>query len=268
MGQSHGIAPRFFPFEARDEHDLDLIAQRTLDERLPEIEVVELLKTEYRQSDKLWRSLYTSFIQFKNAFEAARNFILFGEEDVDGPTGTTPNIVDRSPTPDIKDQVFRRDGNQCVACGYKYGLQFDHIQPFYFGGQTTVENGQTLCTWCNQFKADRYINFRDTQTDLPRPHSRLETYHIPDVEHATDMDRWESFIRRTVNFFYEAGVVYNVDLASRGERLRAWTVELYVGNDPEWIQPYLEDLAEKCREVRRKANASVIAPDEISVTGF
>jgi hypothetical protein len=267
MGQSHGIAPRFFPFEARQDHDLDLIAQRTLDERLPEPEVVQHLKTEYRQSDKLWRSLYTSFIQFKNAFEAARNFKLGLTDDIAMPGESTPEPEPRWFTEEQTAQMKKRDGAHCAACGHEYALQADHIRPFYFGGQTKLSNSQILCTWCNQFKADRYINFRDTQTDLPRPHSRLETYHIPNVEHATDMDRWESFIRRTVNFFYEAGAVCDVDIASRGERLRTWTVELYAGNDPDWIQPYLEDLAEKCRNVRREANASVIAPEQISVVG-
>ena len=48
-----------------------------------------------------------------------------------------------------KAQIFKRDGYRCVVCGLgeKDGVELhaDHIRPRDKGGESTVENGQTLC---------------------------------------------------------------------------------------------------------------------------
>jgi superfamily II DNA or RNA helicase len=268
MGQNGGRAPKFFPFEARDTHDLDRIAQRTLDERLIEPEIVQLLRTEYRQSDKLWQNLYPTFLNFRNAFEACRNRIMgigLDEDSDGGPGPITPDMPRRWFTEEERAQIFKRDDGVCVACGHKHALTADHIQPFYFGGQTVISNGQTLCTWCNKLKADRYINFIDELTDLPGPHSRLELYRAPKGEHAKDPEWLESFVRRSVNFFYEAGAVCEVELAQRGERFHHWSVSLYAGNDPKWIEPLLPELVACLRQAKNEAGYTA-APDTITVS--
>lgn len=52
--------------------------------------------------------------------------------------------------------ILERDGYKCVICGRgtKDGveLQVDHIKPKYLGGQSTIENGQTLCAQHNFIK--------------------------------------------------------------------------------------------------------------------
>ncbi len=40
----------------------------------------------------------------------------------------------------IKDEVRKRDGNQCRACGSTENLHFDHVKPFAKGGKDTVRN--------------------------------------------------------------------------------------------------------------------------------
>ncbi|MBS1982797.1 MAG: HNH endonuclease, partial [Bdellovibrionales bacterium] len=49
----------------------------------------------------------------------------------------------------VKHRVWRAAGGKCTGCGSKHRLQFDHIQPFALGGDSTVENIQLLCSSCN-----------------------------------------------------------------------------------------------------------------------
>lgn len=50
-------------------------------------------------------------------------------------------------TPEQKETIFKRDGYKCVECGrgLKDGVEIhaDHIKPRDFGGESTIENGQT-----------------------------------------------------------------------------------------------------------------------------
>jgi len=55
----------------------------------------------------------------------------------------------------VKEEVLARDNWQCVMCGKKEDLQFDHIIPYSKGGSNTAENLQILCAPCNKKK---YIN--------------------------------------------------------------------------------------------------------------
>ena len=55
-----------------------------------------------------------------------------------------------------KEAILKRDGYKCVICGRgkKDGvdLHIDHIKPKDFGGEATIENGQTLCSQHNFIK--------------------------------------------------------------------------------------------------------------------
>jgi hypothetical protein len=55
----------------------------------------------------------------------------------------------------VKLAVWKRDNGQCVICGSKKNLHFDHIIPFSKGGSSLVaENIQLLCAKCNIAKKD------------------------------------------------------------------------------------------------------------------
>ena len=60
----------------------------------------------------------------------------------------------------LRYQVLKRDNFKCCACGASPAkepsveLHIDHIIPWSKGGETTLENLQTLCSKCNIGKSD------------------------------------------------------------------------------------------------------------------
>jgi len=79
-----------------------------------------------------------------------------------------PNFIQNRKLEDFtanqKKQILERDGYKCVICGKgtKEGveLHIDHIKPKDFGGEATIENGQTLCSQHNFMKK----NLKQTET--------------------------------------------------------------------------------------------------------
>lgn len=67
-------------------------------------------------------------------------------------------------TVEQKETIFRRDGYKCVVCGrgLREGVEIhaDHIKPRDSGGESTIENGQTLCAQHNFQKK----NYKQTET--------------------------------------------------------------------------------------------------------
>jgi len=71
-----------------------------------------------------------------------------------------PQVVNKKELHDFtaaqKAAILKRDGYKCVQCGMgkKEGavLHVDHKIPKDFGGEATIENGQTLCSRCNFLK--------------------------------------------------------------------------------------------------------------------
>lgn len=60
----------------------------------------------------------------------------------------------------LRYQVLKRDNFKCCACGASPAknpaveLHIDHIIPWSKGGETTIDNLQTLCSKCNLGKSD------------------------------------------------------------------------------------------------------------------
>lgn len=69
---------------------------------------------------------------------------------------TTP----RFPSPRLRFRVLQRDKFTCIKCGRSptnedgVKLHVDHIKPYSKGGETVIENLQTLCEKCNIGKGD------------------------------------------------------------------------------------------------------------------
>ncbi len=61
--------------------------------------------------------------------------------------------VVREPIPEsVRLFVWQRDRGQCVKCGSRERLEFDHIIPVASGGSNTERNVQLLCEPCNRTK--------------------------------------------------------------------------------------------------------------------
>ncbi len=55
---------------------------------------------------------------------------------------------------DVRQRVFQRCGGQCVECGARDYLEFDHVIPVARGGSNSDNNIQLLCRRCNSKKSD------------------------------------------------------------------------------------------------------------------
>ena len=61
----------------------------------------------------------------------------------------------RDPSMKLRFEILKRDNFKCCACGSSPAkdpaveLHIDHIIPWSRGGETTIENLQTLCSICN-----------------------------------------------------------------------------------------------------------------------
>jgi 5-methylcytosine-specific restriction endonuclease McrA len=53
-----------------------------------------------------------------------------------------------------RQNIFRRDGNQCQYCGSTKDLTLDHVLPRSKGGKSSWENLITACKSCNSKKGD------------------------------------------------------------------------------------------------------------------
>ncbi len=56
---------------------------------------------------------------------------------------------------DVKGQVWAKCKGQCMYCGLRHCLDYDHIVPYSKGGPNTVDNLQLLCRDCNVRKGAR-----------------------------------------------------------------------------------------------------------------
>lgn len=82
----------------------------------------------------------------------------------------------------LRTEVLERDNYTCQMCGYAAGQKFvdgevvrleaDHILPLAEGGQTTVDNLQTLCSRCNAGK--KSVAAYSVQDDMVSIVLRLE----------------------------------------------------------------------------------------------
>lgn len=55
----------------------------------------------------------------------------------------------------LKAQVHEKYNYQCVSCGTNKDLSCDHIVPESKGGETELDNLQTMCRSCNSSKGSK-----------------------------------------------------------------------------------------------------------------
>lgn len=108
----------------------------------------------YRRHFHTWTNALKSFITYINDSER-ENDTDENNSAIDFSHKTSRDINLR-----LRFKVFQRDNFKCCICGrlpattQGLELQVDHIKPWSKGGETTLENLQTLCRDCNLGKSD------------------------------------------------------------------------------------------------------------------
>ncbi|MBQ3285561.1 MAG: HNH endonuclease [Ruminococcus sp.] len=116
-----------------------------------------------------WRKALEAFVEYINNEEQDEADTL---EEVDQSDISETNIVasetdlsykhqtQREPNLRLRFLVMQRDNFKCCACGASPAkdpsveLHIDHIIPWSKGGETVMDNLQTLCSKCNLGKSD------------------------------------------------------------------------------------------------------------------
>lgn len=262
--------PRFFNFEERDKHDLDLVAEELIAKDLSRRQEDDALRLEFNRLDRYWQVLYITYELFKSQYNACVERLLHARRHGTNSENhvikvRTSSPPDQEPSDELKRQVKERDGG-CVCCGSNLNrnLNVDHIVPKYFGGNNILDNLQTLCSKCNQLKGTDRINFRDCQTDLTMPPERLPKFDTPTGTKAGTPESWAEFLKRVINFFYQCNAVHAITIGKRGDSFYNWSVELNAGNDPRWLEPHLKGLL--IRIVEAKETGGYAIPTSITVS--
>lgn len=76
----------------------------------------------------------------------------------------------------IRTAVLQRDQHQCLACGSADHLTIAHILPVSRGGNSDIENLQTLCVSCGKDIHGSEVNFRKPFTKEWCSHCGREHY--------------------------------------------------------------------------------------------
>lgn len=268
IAQTNNV-PRFFDFEERKLHDLDLVAEEFIDKELSRKQEDDAVRLEFNRQDRYWQVLYITDELFKSQYNACVERLLHARRHGVEPENHTIKVKtssppDQEPSSELKRQVLERDGG-CLCCGSNNGryLQVDHILSRYFGGNNILDNLQTLCNKCNQLKGTDRVNFLDCQTDLTMPPAVLPEFETPTGVKAGAPESWAEYICRTFNFFYRCSAVHCVTIGKRGDSFYNWRIELKAGNDPRWLEPHLENLLNHICEAKETGGYAI--PTSITV---
>ncbi len=102
-----------------------------------------------------WRKALAAFIDYVNDVSKDVSSVTPAIINTTSPIKTSRNINHR-----LRFLVLKRDNFKCCACGASpakdpsVDLHIDHIIPWSKGGETTIDNLQTLCSKCNLGKSD------------------------------------------------------------------------------------------------------------------
>lgn len=113
-----------------------------------------------KEFKKTWYEICLEFVSWKSG--ATIEEIAQESRALPKPASDLKHRTNRSISLSLRYDVLKRDNFKCVVCGKSpallHGIQLhiDHIIPWSKGGETEIENLQTLCSECNLGKSDKY----------------------------------------------------------------------------------------------------------------
>lgn len=113
----------------------------------------EFSQTPYNRRFGSWTSALEAFIKYANTAN-------FDSPSAEVEQNSTKRKTGRDPSLRLRWHVLKRDKFKCCACGSspaidpKVELHVDHILAWSNGGETVLENLQTLCLKCNLGKSN------------------------------------------------------------------------------------------------------------------
>jgi hypothetical protein len=117
----------------------------------------KISQTPYNRRFGSWTAALQAFVNHANGIGAEPSAIQSGVEEVRRPTGRDPSLR-------LRWHVLQRDRFTCCACGASPALTLGvelhvvHVVPWSKGGETTLNNLQTLCSICNLGKSNVHPN--------------------------------------------------------------------------------------------------------------
>ncbi|MBI4178854.1 HNH endonuclease [bacterium] len=108
----------------------------------------------YRRRFRSWMEALRSFVAWSNSSEER------ARDSVRGPANERESRPGRAPSLRLRFRVMLRDSFCCRHCGSSPAkrlgveLHVDHITPWSKGGETVLDNLQTLCSQCNLGKGN------------------------------------------------------------------------------------------------------------------
>ena len=111
----------------------------------------EFSQSPYNRLFKTWSNALKSFVEYANSQD--KKVQGFPEKDSARRTGRDPSLR-------LRFKVMKRDNFSCRSCGVSPAkdssviLNVDHIKAWANGGETVLENLQTLCSKCNVGKSN------------------------------------------------------------------------------------------------------------------
>jgi hypothetical protein len=108
----------------------------------------------YKRRFRSWMNALKAFVDYANG---AGTEVAVHQAETDSDSKHTTG---RDPSLRLRWRVLQRDNFKCCACGASPAitlgveLHVDHIHPWSEGGETVLENLQTLCSRCNLGKSN------------------------------------------------------------------------------------------------------------------
>jgi 5-methylcytosine-specific restriction endonuclease McrA len=108
----------------------------------------------YETHFRTWRNALENFVTSVNAQDDNHR------KEIQNKLDTKPRKTSRNINWRLRFKVMKRDNFRCQSCGrspatdFTTTLEVDHIIPWSRGGETTLDNLQTLCARCNNGKSN------------------------------------------------------------------------------------------------------------------